>query len=80
MAEIESDREALATKEVAIARATENLSQDAAVRAAWKQGGQAKIRWCLFLIDCQMATLHSAGMHYGMLAALRRQVEEGEHA
>ena len=65
-------------REKAVAAAFEDLSQDAGVRAAFQQGGQAKERQVLFLIDCQMASLSSAGMSRGILTALRRQVVEAQ--
>lgn len=67
------------TRERDVAAATEQLSQDAAVRAAWQQGGQAMRGRVLLLIDCQMAALGRAGMNRGLLTALRRQVEVEEH-
>ena len=39
MAELENDREALAAEQAAVAAAAEHLSQDDAVRAAWRQRG-----------------------------------------
>ena len=79
MAELEGDREALAAEQAAVAAATEHLSQDAAVRAAWQQGGQAMRGRILLLIDQQLSALGRAGMNRGLLTALRRQVEGEEH-
>jgi hypothetical protein len=76
MAELEGDREALAAEQAAVAAAAEHLSQDAAVRAAWQQGGQAMRGRILLLIDQQLTALGRAGMNRGLLTALRRQVEE----
>jgi hypothetical protein len=79
MAELEGDRKALAAEQAAVAAATEHLSQDAAVRAAWQQGGQAMRGRILLLIDQQLSALGRAGMNRGLLTALRRQVEGEEH-
>jgi hypothetical protein len=67
------------TRERDVAAATEHLSQDAAVRAAWQQGGQAMRGRILLLIDQQLSALGRAGMNRGLLTALRRQVEGEEH-
>lgn len=67
------------TRERDVAAATEQLSQDAAVRAAWQQGGQAMRGRILLLIDQQLTALGRAGMNRGLLTALRRQVEVEEH-
>jgi hypothetical protein len=67
------------TRERDVAAAAEHLSQDAAVRAAWQQGGQAMRGRILLLIDQQLSALGRAGMNRGLLTALRRQVEVEEH-
>ena len=59
-----------------VAAAAEHFSQDAAVRAAWQQGGQAMRGRILLLIDQQLSALGRAGMNRGLLTALRRQVED----
>jgi hypothetical protein len=67
------------TRERDVAAAAEHLSQDAAVRAAWRQGGHAMRGRILLLIDQQLTALGRAGMNRGLLTALRRQVEVEEH-
>jgi hypothetical protein len=62
-----------------VAAAAEHLSQDDAVRAAWRQGGHAMRGRILLLIDQQLTALGRAGMNRGLLTALRRQVEVEEH-
>jgi len=66
----------LQSREYAVAQATEQLSQDASVQAAWQQGGAAERRRVVTLIDHQLATLAGAGMNAMVLAALRRMVLE----
>jgi hypothetical protein len=67
------------TRERDVAAAAEHLSQDDAVRAAWRQGGHAMRGRILLLIDQQLTALGRAGMNRGLLTALRRQVEVEEH-
>ena len=67
------------TRERDVAAAAEHLSQDDAVRAAWRQGGHAARGRILLLIDQQLTALGRAGMNRGLLTALRRQVEVEEH-
>ena len=67
------------TRERDVAAAAEHLSQDDAVRAAWRQGGHAMRGRILLLIDQQLTALGRAGMYRGLLTALRRQVELEEH-
>jgi hypothetical protein len=69
----------LEDRERTVAIASEHLSQDDAVRAAWRQGGQAMRGMIILLIDQQLAQLNRAGMNRGLLTALRRQVEDLEH-
>ena len=67
------------SRERDVAAAAEHLSQDDAVRAAWRQGGHAMRGRILLLIDQQLTALGRAGMNRGLLTALRRQVEVEEH-
>ncbi len=66
------------TREQAVAHATEMLSQDASVQAAWRQGAAAERGRIVYLIDHQLATLAGAGMNAMVLAALRRMVVEAQ--
>jgi predicted deacylase len=68
----------LHSREQAVAHATELLSQDASVQAAWRQGAASERDRVLMLIDHQLATLAGAGMNAMVLAALRRMVVEVE--
>jgi hypothetical protein len=78
MAELEGDREALAAEQAAVAAAAEHLSQDAAVRAAWQQGGRHERNRVTALIDLQLDQLNRSGVNAGVLATLRRMVLEVE--
>jgi hypothetical protein len=75
MTQIEGDREALAAGQAAVAAAAEQLSQDAAVRAAWQQGGTAERDRITALIDHQLEQLNRGGTNALVLTALRRQIE-----
>jgi hypothetical protein len=68
----------LESREYAIAQATEQLSQDVSVQAAWRQGAAAERSRVVTLIDHQLATFAGAGMNAMALAALRRMVVEVE--
>jgi hypothetical protein len=68
----------LQSREYAVAQAAEQLSQDVAVQAAWRQGAAAERGRVVTLIDHQLATLAGAGMNAMVLAALRRMVVEVE--
>ena len=76
LAELAADREALNAQEAVVARAAEQLSQSAAVQAAWQQCGDA-MRWkVLALIDHQLAYLQAGCVSHQVLDTLRRQVVE----
>lgn len=68
----------LQSREQAVAQAAEQLSQDVAVQAAWRQGAAAERSRVVTLIDHQLATLAGAGLNAMVLAALRRMVVEVE--
>jgi len=76
LAQLAADREALDAHEAVVARAAEQLSQSAAVQAAWQQSGAA-MRWkVIAMIDHQLAYLEASGTSYAVLTALRRMVLE----
>ena len=59
-----------------MARAAEQLSQSAAVQAAWQQANDA-MRWkVLAMIDHQLAYLQAGCVSHQVLDTLRRQVVE----
>jgi len=61
-----------------LAAAAEQLSQEAAVRAAWQQGGRHERNRVTALIDLQLDQLNRSGVNAGVLATLRRMVLEVE--
>lgn len=63
-----------------IAAAAEQLSQDRAVQAAWRQGGAAMQGRIVALIDAQLSTLQRGGINATCLQTLRRQVLEASDA
>ena len=66
----------LEAREQSVAAAAEQLSQSAAVKAAWQQGGVA-MRWkVVALIDHQLAYLQAGCISHQVLDTLRRQVVE----
>lgn len=78
LAEIISERAAIEDRERAIADAAEQLTQDAAVQAAWRQAATTERDRILALIDTQLDQLQRAGTNALVLTALRRQVLEVE--
>lgn len=68
----------LADREQAVAQATEQLSQDSAVQAAWRQGATAERRRVVSLIDHQLNQLQRGGVNALVVSALRRMVIEVE--
>lgn len=70
----------LEAREHAIAAATEQLSQDAAVRAAWRQGSAAMQGRVVFLIDEMRSKLQHSDIKALCLEKLRRQVLEASDA
>lgn len=78
LVQLATERETLEAREQAVAQATELLSQDAAVRAAWHEGATAE-RWRIVrLIDHQLIALTGAGTNAIVLNTLRRTVLEVE--
>jgi hypothetical protein len=70
--------EQLDAREQELAAAAEQLSQDAAVQAAYQQGIEQE-RWrVLTLISIQQNQLSRAGTNALVLDALRRQVREAQ--
>jgi hypothetical protein len=78
LAQLATDHAMLIDRERAIAAATEQLSQDAAVRAAWRQGGEAMRGRVIALIDHQLEMLGTHGACVTVLQTLRRMVLEVE--
>ncbi len=68
--------ETIEQEQRSLAAAAEQLSQDLAVQAAWRQGGAAMQGRIVALIDQQLATLHHGGMNATCLETLRRMVME----
>jgi hypothetical protein len=78
LAQITTDHQALDKREQQLAQAAEQLSQEAAVRAAWQQGGTHERNRVAALIDQQLDQLNRGGVNAGVLATLRRMVLEVE--
>jgi fatty acid/phospholipid biosynthesis enzyme len=73
---IEAAAADLEQREQSLAAAAEQLSQDAAVQAAWRQGSAAMQGHVVALIDRQLDALRSGGVNATCLATLRRMVME----
>lgn len=73
---IERAAAAIEQEQHSIAAAAEQLSQDRAVQAAWRQGGAAMQERIVALIDQQLATLQQGGINATCLETLRRMVIE----
>ena len=78
LAQVATDRAMLHQREREIAEATEQLTQDAGVRAAWLQGGEAMRGRVVALVDHQLAMLGTHGACVTVLQTLRRMVLEVE--
>lgn len=76
MTELAADREALNAQEAVVARAAEQLSQSAAVQAAWQQASDAMRCRVIAMIDHQLAYLQAGCVSHQVLDTLRRQVVE----
>ncbi len=74
--EAEAMVEAVEAREQQLAAAAEQLSQDAAVQAAFQQGVEHERRRVLTLISMQLDLLKSGGTNALALEAHRRQVLE----
>ena len=66
----------LEQREQSVAHAAEQLTESAAVQAAWQQGGMAERDRVAALIDHQLDQLSRGGVNAIVLTALRRQVLE----
>jgi hypothetical protein len=75
LAYIETDREALAAEQAAVARATEALHESPALQAALAQGQEIMRSRVVALIDHQLAMLRESPTAV-LLRALRQQVGE----
>lgn len=75
LAQIETDQQALAAEQAAVARATEALHESPALQSALSQGQEIMRGRVVALIDAQRAMLRS-GATTIVLEALRRQVLE----
>jgi hypothetical protein len=78
LAQVATDRAMLQQREREIAEATEQLHQDAAVRAAWLHGGEAMRGRVVALVDHQLSMLGNHGACVTVLTTLRRTVQEVE--
>jgi hypothetical protein len=77
LARIETDQQALAAEQAAVARATEALHETPALQAAIAQGQQIMRARVLMLIDHQLGMIRESPTAV-LLRALRRQVGEVE--
>lgn len=73
---IEKAAAAIEHEQHSIAVAAEQLSQDRAVQAAWRQGGAAMQGQVIALIDQQLSMLNRGGTNATCLETLRRMVME----
>jgi hypothetical protein len=64
-------------REQQLARAMENMSQESACQAAYRDGRRDERHRCQCLIDDHLATLQRGGMNAMALQALRKTVGEG---
>jgi len=77
LAYLQTDREALAAEQAAVARATEALHETPALQAALAQGQELMRSRVVALIDHQLAMLRESPTAV-LLRALRQQVREAE--
>ena len=75
LARIETDQQALAAEQAAVARATEALHESPALQAALAQGQELMRGRVLMLIDHQLGMLRESPTAV-VLRALRQQVRE----
>ena len=66
----------LEAREQSVAQAAEQLTESAAVQAAWQQGGTAERDRITALIDHQLDQLNRGGTNALVLTTLRRMVVE----
>ena len=76
MEQLQQWEQQLEQREAEVAAAIEQLSQDAAVQAAWQEGSAAERGRITALIDHQRAALHRTGLGATVLETLRRMVME----
>jgi hypothetical protein len=77
LAQIETDQQALAAEQAAVARATEALHESPALQAALAQGQELMRGRVLMLIDHRLGMLRESPTAV-LLRALRQQVREVE--
>jgi hypothetical protein len=75
-AELERRTTTLVKRERDVAAAAEQLSQSAAVQAAWAGGQQAERQRITAMIDLQLEQLHQAGLNAISLKALRQHIND----
>jgi hypothetical protein len=68
----------LEAREQSVAHATEQLTESAAVQAAWRQGAAAERSRIVTLIDHQLEQLSRGGTNAVVLTTLRRMVVESQ--
>ena len=78
LAQFETDRQALAAEQAAVARATEALHETPALQAALAQGQEIMRGRVLMLIVHQLEMLKRHGPSATVLSTLRRMVMEVE--
>jgi hypothetical protein len=78
LATLQTDQEALAAEQAAVARATEALHEAPSLQAAIREGQQIMRGRVTALIDAQMEMLNRGGVNAMVLSALRQQVQEVE--
>jgi hypothetical protein len=78
LAQIETDQQALAAEQAAVARATEALHESPALQAALAQGQEIMRGRVVALIDHQLGQMFRGSPTAVLLRALRQQVREVE--
>jgi hypothetical protein len=68
----------LEAREQSVAQAAEELTESAAVQAAWRQGAAAERDRVAMLIDHQLDQLSRGGINAIVLTTLRRMVVEAQ--
>jgi hypothetical protein len=75
--ELDRRNRALDEQALILAQAAERLSQDAAVKEAFRCGQQTKQDQIIAMIDLQLNQLEGAGINVLSLKTLRRHIIEG---
>jgi hypothetical protein len=78
LAETSAAHHDLDQRELEIAQAAEQLSQDTSVQAAWQHGCRHERERVITLIDHQLDQLRRGGTNATVLQALRRMVLEAQ--